>query len=59
MAIRVNGHSMEPNILHEYIVIIKQEVDWELANEKVSAVRANDGVTLTKVELDPANKRII
>jgi len=59
MAFRVNGHSMEPNILHEDIVIIKQELDWEMANEKVSAVRAEDGVTLKKVELDPANKRII
>ncbi|MDD3357326.1 MAG: S24 family peptidase, partial [Dysgonamonadaceae bacterium] len=54
-----NGHSMEPNILHEDIVVIKQELDWELANEKVSAVRADDGVTLKKVELDHANKRII
>jgi len=59
MAFRVNGHSMEPNILHEDIVVIKQELDWELANEKVSAVRADDGVTLKKVELDHANKRII
>jgi len=59
MAFRVNGHSLEPNILHEDIVIIKQELDWEMANEKVSAVRAEDGVTLKKVELDPANKRII
>ena len=50
---------MEPNILHEDIVIIKQEVDRELANENVSAVRTNDGVTLKKVELDPANKRFI
>ena len=59
MAFRVNGHSMEPNILHEDIVIIKQELDWEMANEKVSAVRAYDGVTLKKVELDPANRRIV
>ena len=50
---------MEPNILHEDIVVIKQEVDWEMANEKFSAVRATDGVTLKKIELDPANKRII
>ena len=59
MAFRVNGHSMEPNIMHEDIVVIKQELDWEIANEKVCAVRADDGVTLKKVELDPANRRII
>ena len=59
MAFRVNGHSMEPNILHEDIVVIKQELDWEIANEKVCAIRADDGVTLKKVELDPTNKRII
>ncbi len=50
---------MEPNILHEDIVVIKQELDWEIANEKVCAIRADDGVTLKKVELDPTNKRII
>ena len=59
MAFRVNGHSMEPNILHEDIVVIKQELDWEIANEKVCAIRADDGVTLKKVELDPTNRRII
>jgi SOS-response transcriptional repressor LexA len=59
MAFRVNGHSMEPNILHEDIVVIKQEMDWEIANEKVCAIRADDGVTLKKVELDPTNRRII
>ena len=59
MAFRVNGHSMEPNILHEDIVVIKQELDWEIANERVCAIRADDGVTLKKVELDPTNKRII
>ena len=59
MAFRVNGRSMEPNIMHEDIVVIKQELDWEIANEKVCAVRADDGVTLKKVELDPANRRII
>ncbi len=59
IAFRVNGHSMEPNILHEDIVIIKQSIDWDNANGKVCAVRATDGVTLKKVVLDPANSRII
>ncbi|MDD2229311.1 MAG: XRE family transcriptional regulator [Candidatus Cloacimonetes bacterium] len=59
LAFRVNGHSMEPNIMHEDIVVIKQEVDWDFANERVCAVRAEDGTTLKKVELDHANKRVI
>ncbi len=59
IAFRVNGHSMEPNILHEDIVIINQCIDWDYANGKVCAVRATDGVTLKKVVLDPVNRRII
>ena len=50
---------MEPNILYDDIVIIKQEMYWKMANEKVSTVRDKDGVALKNVELDPANKRII
>lgn len=59
IAFKVNGRSMEPNILHEDVVIIKQSIDWESANERVCAVRADDGVTLKKVVLDPDNRRII
>lgn len=59
IAFKVNGHSMEPNIMHEDLVIIRQSLDWEYANGKVCAVRATDGVTLKKVVLDPANSRII
>jgi len=59
MAFRVNGRSMEPGIAHEDIVVIQQELDWLKADGKVCAVRANDGATLKKVELDPENNRII
>ncbi len=59
LAFRVNGHSMEPNIMHEDVVIIKQTLDWDYGNGRVCAVRATDGVTLKKVMLDPANRRII
>ncbi len=59
MAFRVNGRSMEPGISHEDIVVIQQELDWQNADGKVCAVRADDGATLKKVELDPENNRII
>jgi SOS-response transcriptional repressor LexA len=59
IAFKVNGRSMEPNIMHEDLVIIRQSLDWDNANGRVCAVRATDGVTLKKVVLDPANSRII
>jgi SOS-response transcriptional repressor LexA len=59
MAFRVNGHSMEPNIMHEDIVLLMQTYDWEYANGKVGAVRAGDGVTLKKIILDPKNSRVV
>jgi SOS-response transcriptional repressor LexA len=59
MAFKVNGRSMEPNIMHEDIVIIKQSINWDYADGRVCAVRADDGVSLKKVVLDPANSRII
>jgi SOS-response transcriptional repressor LexA len=59
MAFRVNGHSMEPNIMHEDLVIVKQETYWENIDQKVCAVRCDDGATLKKVELDPEHNRIV
>lgn len=59
MTFGVNGHSMEPNIVHEDIVIIKQETVWENIDQKVCAVRCDDGATLKKVELDPEHNRIV
>jgi len=59
MAFRVNGHSMQPNIMHEDIVIIRQELIWENIDQKVCAVRCDDGATLKKVELDPEHNRIV
>ncbi len=59
LAFKVDGHSMEPQIGHEDILVIKKTIDWEYAHGKVCVVHSNDGATLKKVELDPANKRII
>ncbi|NLW18951.1 MAG: helix-turn-helix domain-containing protein [Candidatus Cloacimonetes bacterium] len=59
MAFRVNGRSMEPNIMHEDIVLLMQTYDWEFANGKVAAVRSGDGVTLKRIILDPKNSRVI
>lgn len=59
LAFRVNGHSMEPNIMHEDVVILEQTLDWEYANGKVGAIRAGDGVTLKKIILDPKNSRVV
>lgn len=59
VAFRVNGHSMEPNIMHEDIVLLKQTYVWDYANGKVGAIRADEGVTLKKIILDPKNSRVI
>ena len=59
LAFKVDGRSMEPNIMHDDIIIVKQTIDWEYADGKVCVLRSSDGATLKKVELDPVNKRII
>ncbi|MDP3113246.1 MAG: XRE family transcriptional regulator [Candidatus Cloacimonadaceae bacterium] len=59
LAFRVNGHSMEPNIMHEDLVVIKQETNWTEAHNRVCAVRTDEGATLKKVILDEQTRRII
>ncbi|GAB1468248.1 hypothetical protein MASR2M64_09590 [Candidatus Cloacimonadota bacterium] len=59
LAFRVNGHSMEPNIMHEDLIIIKQETYWSEADNRVCVVRTSDGATLKKVIVDDATRRII
>jgi SOS-response transcriptional repressor LexA len=46
IVLRVNGCSMEPNIMHSDYVIIKREHDWETNKNKICAVRINGEITL-------------
>ena len=54
--LRVNGDSMYPEIEHSDLVVIRQETNWENCNNKIVAVRNDDGITLKKLVID-TNKR--
>jgi phage repressor protein C with HTH and peptisase S24 domain len=55
----VNGRSMEPHISHGDIIVIRPEFDWLTVENKVCAVRNEDGITLKKVVFDRKKKHVI
>jgi len=59
MALRVNGRSMEPDIRHNDVVLIKQSNDWSGLAGKICAVRIDGAITLKKMMLDDVNKTIV
>lgn len=59
MALRVNGRSMEPDIRHNDVVLIKQNSDWYQLAGKICAVRIDGSITLKKMMLDDVNKTIV
>jgi len=59
ICLRVNGKSMEPEIRHNDLILIKQSTEWEKLAGKICAVRIDGSVTLKQLTLDPANKLIV
>lgn len=59
MALRINGDSMAPKILHEDIVVIHERQDIVNLNGKICACQTADGITLKKVQFDSEKKRVI
>ncbi|MDD3563147.1 MAG: S24 family peptidase [Candidatus Cloacimonetes bacterium] len=59
IAFRVNGASMEPQILHGDIVLIKKQYDWENTDGKICAVRFEGGITLKRIQYDQARKGVL
>jgi SOS-response transcriptional repressor LexA len=59
VCLRVNGKSMEPEIRHNDMILIRQSKDWEKLAGKVCAVRIDGAVTLKQLVLDPANQVIV
>lgn len=59
MALRVNGRSMEPDIRHNDVVLIKQSADWKHLAGKICAVRIDGSITLKKMLLDDGNQTIV
>ena len=50
--LRVNGDSMNPDIEHSDLVVLRRETDWMNCNNKIVAVRNSDGLTLKKLVHD-------
>ena len=50
--LRVNGESMSPDIEHSDLVVIRRELDWNVCNNRIVAVRTSDGLTLKKLAYD-------
>ncbi len=59
ICLRVNGRSMEPEIKHNDLILIKQSTEWDKAAGKICAVRLDGSITLKKLMLDPANQVIV
>lgn len=59
ISLRVNGHSMEPSIHHDDIVVIYQCNDWEKLSGKVCAVRIDGAITLKMMTLDHKSKTVV
>ncbi len=59
IALRVNGRSMEPDIRHNDVVLIRQDQDWRHLEGKICAVRIDGAITLKKLMLDDAKRMIV
>lgn len=59
VCLRVNGRSMEPDILNNDVVIIRKSSDWERLNGRICAVRIDGSITLKKLSMDVKRKLIL
>lgn len=59
VCLRVNGKSMEPEIRHNDMILIRQSKEWDKLAGKICAVRIDGSVTLKQLVLDPANQVIV
>lgn len=59
ICLRVNGKSMEPDIRHNDLILIKQSKEWDTLDGKICAVRVDGSITLKQLVLDPTNKVIV
>jgi len=59
MVFRVNGHSMEPQIMHSDIVVIQRKDDWSNTDNSVCAVRLNGGITLKRIQFDHQRQQVL
>jgi SOS-response transcriptional repressor LexA len=59
VCLRVNGKSMEPEIRHNDLILIRQSTEWDKLAGKICAVRIDGSITLKQLVLDPANQVIV
>jgi len=59
ISLRVNGHSMEPSLYHDDIVVIYQCNDWERLSGKICAVRIDGAITLKMMTLDHQTRTVV
>ncbi|MDP2215722.1 MAG: XRE family transcriptional regulator [Methanolobus sp.] len=59
MVFRVNGQSMEPQIMHNDIVVIQRREDWSNTDGSVCAVRLHDGITLKRIQFDHQRQQVL
>jgi SOS-response transcriptional repressor LexA len=59
ICLRVNGKSMEPEIRHNDLILIKQSREWDKLAGKICAVRIDGSITLKQLVLDPVNQLIV
>jgi repressor LexA len=58
-AFYANGDSMDPYISHGDVVIVKQQEEWDNADDRVCVVRVDHEVTLKKVSLFSEGGKIL
>ncbi len=56
---RVNGRSMEPDIKHQDLVLIKKDINWKDKNNTICAVMVDGEITLKKVVQGHKHKTLV
>jgi repressor LexA len=59
VALRVNGHSMEPMIMNNDVVVIRRSQDWDRLTGHICALRIDGAITLKRLSLDARSKLIV
>ncbi len=59
ISLRVNGHSMEPSLHHNDVVIISKCSDWQKLSGKICAVRIDGAITLKMMTLDENTRTVV
>ncbi len=59
LTLKVNGRSMEPEVKHNDVILIRKDNDWQKLAGRVCALRIDGEVTLKKLVLDADKKMIV